>query len=300
LDAGDLRIRLIGGYGWLVSRFDDDGSRNRLDEGSGSARVVNLGLALEFGVIDWMTAGIGWIPGYNIWSRLDYQDPPFFPAQPGSLATYNGPMDIQVILRFRIVGSGGLVPSDWVGVSLGPAGVLPMPFPDWDKHREKWQDAERYVLYPPDKHHWGYGGVVFVDSEPAAGVFLCLSGKFIEYIPRDEGRIYDTTTVEVDHQFEIAAELEASYTWTLPEAQQAKVGCTLAYSFSPGDRIDGDSSGGARYKVRIQPYLGLENRIAGVPAELRIIYGADLLGRNEPSLGLVGLELATTVAVPGL
>jgi hypothetical protein len=46
--------------------YNEDGEYKSFDDGA--VKAFNLGFALEYGVIDWITAAIQWAPGVTVWS----------------------------------------------------------------------------------------------------------------------------------------------------------------------------------------------------------------------------------------
>ncbi|MDR2144235.1 MAG: hypothetical protein LBP29_07690, partial [Treponema sp.] len=57
------RIYFAPSFGFANGAYDEDGKYETYDSGEGAMKLFNLGFALEYGVINWVTAAVQWAPG---------------------------------------------------------------------------------------------------------------------------------------------------------------------------------------------------------------------------------------------
>lgn len=77
LPGGVGRFYLAPVYGWDSGAFDDKNERIEIDDNDGSLEALfNLGMALEYGITDQISAGLQWAPGYNFIGELNFDDNP--------------------------------------------------------------------------------------------------------------------------------------------------------------------------------------------------------------------------------
>ncbi|MFH2114939.1 MAG: hypothetical protein ABIJ86_10585, partial [Spirochaetota bacterium] len=71
LPAGVGRFYVANTYAFVDGEYDADGELVEYSAGDGAIKLYNLGLALEYGVNDWISAAAQWAPGANLWSERD-------------------------------------------------------------------------------------------------------------------------------------------------------------------------------------------------------------------------------------
>ena len=77
LPGGVGRFYLAPVYGWDSGAFDDKSERIEIEDNDGSLETLfNLGMALEYGITDQISAGLQWAPGYNFIGEINFDDNP--------------------------------------------------------------------------------------------------------------------------------------------------------------------------------------------------------------------------------
>ena len=67
LPAGSGRVSVTPSYSFITGEYDDLRNFERFDDTS--MRLFSLGLALDYGLLNWLTASVQWIPGVAISSE---------------------------------------------------------------------------------------------------------------------------------------------------------------------------------------------------------------------------------------
>ena len=120
---------------WKGTSYDKYGS------GEGAMKAFNLGLAAEFGILDWITLAARWAPGWNVVSTVDKKGDlakmaalsPFgVTVPPDSDYNVNGVADLQLGVKFLVVGNNAPVESSTMRFSVAPGFMIPLPGADLD------------------------------------------------------------------------------------------------------------------------------------------------------------------------
>ena len=118
-----IRTYLVGVYANVPSAYDNDGKKQSLDD---KISVFNLGAAVEYGVNDWVTGAVQWVPGYNISSKIDNQDK----------ATLADTADLFVGAKLQIVGPKAPVQNESIRFAIDPGIKIEVLVPDFLGNRE--------------------------------------------------------------------------------------------------------------------------------------------------------------------
>jgi hypothetical protein len=117
LPKGVLRVYLTGAYAFFNQAFDVDGLKAD-PAGYDALSAINLGGAIEFGVLDWISAAVQWAPGWTVWSAtdnganvmgLDYAN-----------LTANGPYNVFAGAKVQIIGPDAPVRTRTTGPTSSP------------------------------------------------------------------------------------------------------------------------------------------------------------------------------------
>ncbi|MCL2044722.1 MAG: hypothetical protein FWG89_11355 [Treponema sp.] len=160
--------------------FDADGKYQSYD--NGAVKVFNLGFALEFGLNDWITAALQWVPGFTPWSNVEA-------AVPAAIAAFrsdnsyntNGVADLFAGAKIQIAGENAPLKNSAVRFALAPGLIIPMPGPEFDKEFEKVYKGEAITFSNMDNHVFGAGGRVYLDFVINENFFINLYNETIFY-----------------------------------------------------------------------------------------------------------------------
>ncbi|MDX9957272.1 MAG: hypothetical protein RBT68_02415, partial [Spirochaetia bacterium] len=117
LPAGVGRFYVANTYAFANGGYDVDGDFDEYADGAGAFKVYNLGLALEYGVTDWISAAVQWAPGVNLWNDRDA----LLVVGPVSAETnLDGMADIFAGAKIQIVGENAPVQNTMVRFAVAP------------------------------------------------------------------------------------------------------------------------------------------------------------------------------------
>jgi hypothetical protein len=127
-----------------------DGSR-------GGLKAISFGLGVEYGINDWFSASLTWMPGVNAWSAIDG----------GNYGLFG---DLSAALQAQIIGPYAVVPKENMRLAVAVETVVPLPSTSGSPSVIPITNAE------PDSHLWGTGVQVFYDY--VFNTYFFLSGYF--------------------------------------------------------------------------------------------------------------------------
>ena len=125
LPKGVLRTYFTGAYAFASQEWDDTGEKIELSlSGFDSLSAINLGGAIEFGVIDWISAAVQWAPGWNVWSATKNGTPPYDKLQ------VNGPYNVFAGAKIQIIGPKAPVANEKIRLAAAAGVKIPVKAPD--------------------------------------------------------------------------------------------------------------------------------------------------------------------------
>ena len=254
----------------------------------GHVSVFNLGMALEFGIIDWITAAVQWAPGWTFNSNVT-------PVSGLPFTDTNGVADLLVGAKIQIIGENAPVKTKAVRFALTPGVSIPLPGPDYEKEGEKFYQTSLYfqsmgmlgsieqsTAANMDRHVLGVGGRVYFDWVINDKFFLNLYNEtFIYPVKKDlmnagvklgalkamawslippgmeavAGPVIDAIEGNVDYKYKLTFELEPVFTTPLAEGTSLTVGLPITYVFNPAHEVT--VSGLAPIVPFIPPAMGI-------------------------------------------
>ncbi|MCL2129305.1 MAG: hypothetical protein FWH35_03015 [Treponema sp.] len=189
------RFYLAPTFSFAPGAYDADGKYQKYDDGS--VKLFNLGFALEYGIINWITAAVQWAPGVTVWSDVSSAAPasvdsllplvnkdfaPLATSKPldGDL-TANGVADLFVGFKFQIVGSAAPVKTEMFRFAIAPGIKIPLPGPDFDDEVENALAGDKAKFSKMDNHSLGVGGRVYFDYNINEKFFINLYNETLFY-----------------------------------------------------------------------------------------------------------------------
>lgn len=234
-----LRTYVVPTYAFTTGDYDDTGKYTAYKSEEGAIKAFNLGAAVEYGVIDWITAAVQWAPGYTFWSDID------LPA-PGDLMKINGAFGLFTGAKVQLIGEKALIPNTMFRFALAPGVKIPMPMPNWKKQGENAVAGKEYILpdlyIPLNKPVFAVGGRGYFDFIIGKMFYINLYGEFMKYFDRTisivefaqqlgyPGSKYDVTT---KFNYEYLIEIEPHFETMLSDGLQLEIGAPVRYSASP-------------------------------------------------------------------
>ncbi|MDR0402200.1 MAG: hypothetical protein LBH35_01270, partial [Treponema sp.] len=171
------RLWIAPTFAFAPGAYDTDGDYNTYGSGDGELKMFNLGFALEYGIIDWITAAIQWAPGVTVWSEVDNAQLKTF----GSSVNVNGVADLFVGAKIQIAGEKAPLKTDRVRLALGPGVKIPLPGQDFADQVVNAGTGDAVTAANVDKHVFGLGARVYFDYIFNEHFFINLYNETIFY-----------------------------------------------------------------------------------------------------------------------
>ncbi len=262
LPAGILRTTVVPAFIVSNNQFGTDFEMDR--SSATETKFFNLGIALEYGVTDWITAAVQWAPGWTAWSSVDPDvgNPLFDDADVD--AVLHRFFDMFAGAKVQIIGENAPVRRSDMRFAFAPGLKFPLGYPDWDGQYDgavSSQDVELddpYVFATPqrgpDTNAFGVGARVyydyifnenwFINFFSEAGVYLRdarapnLPYHLIAELLNDLDEDYDTD--EFGYGWDIQFEIEPHFETMLGEGLLFGASLPINIDYLPEITLGGD------------------------------------------------------------
>jgi hypothetical protein len=293
LPADVFRLRLIPAYEWIPGSYDNSGSYTGYSTTTtpdGTISVPNMGFALEYGINDWITAGLQWAPGITFDSN--------FPMVAGPKANVDGLSALFAGLMVQIVGPKAPVVSNVIRFAVAPGVKIPFGGADFATQYANSLSNSAYTVENPDLQTLGIGGRAWLDYVVNSNFFLDLYTQFIDY-PGTVG-LKDSSYLgyawygglggfnpQVNYGYTLRFELDPHYNVDIANGINLAINCAFRYDgtpaqtwsqASPAPSVASPSPSSAFYSAN--PSVDFFFYKAVVPFELDLDYGQPLAGTN--------------------
>ncbi|GHV93752.1 hypothetical protein AGMMS50293_00720 [Spirochaetia bacterium] len=308
------RIYLAPSFAFANGEFNKDGEYEGYDSGEGAMKALNLGVALEYGPLDWLTAALQWAPGWNMWSDVDTS------IALSDEVNANGVMDLFVGAKIQIIGEKGLIQNTMFRFAVGPGIKIPLPGPDYEEQVKNSMNGDPVTAANVDKHSLGVGARVYFDYIINEKFFINLYSEFIGYpIKGDlkksgymgyylatqmDGAGVDSSKI-VNYGYDLTFELEPVFSTPIGGGIIFTGGLPFNYKINPGIKYDVSYPNSvvegmfASYFVdedpshlfAIKPNVSFFFTSWKLPTEFRLQYGIPVAGKNDRathSISLIG------------
>jgi hypothetical protein len=303
LPKGVLRVYLTGAYATFNQAFDVDGEKAD-PVGYDALSAINLGGAIEFGVIDWISAAVQWAPGWNVWSSTD-NGAIVFPGLDYANLTANGPYNIFAGAKVQIIGPDAPVKNERIRLAAATGVKIPVNSADPDYWADQFTAAntgEAWAGVYPDKPLWGLGARGYFDVVLNDMFYVNLYSEFIYYIgtvKRDALGVADAVAVafgapnsDVSVGYDLTVELEPHFQTTFDNGIRLSAGVPLTFSQSPELKYDGTAQADTDYYLlSISPNVSLFLTKFVLPIEFKLGYTLPLVGKNANAMNTVVFQI---------
>jgi hypothetical protein len=271
LPKGVLRTYITAAYGYGDTYYDADGKKQDTDE----IKAINLGMAIEFGATDWISPGIQWAPGYNVWSEYGTGD-----------ANVNGAYDLKVGAKFQIIGPNAPVQSSNMRFAVVPGVKIPLPGADLEKELANLYAGKEGTIADPDKHAWAIGSQASFDYIVNEKFFVNLFCEYMKYLEMTDveyiyvsGGIPYLATSDINYGYSLKLEVEPHFETPLGSG---KLSATLpvTYEMWPETTYSGTGADNAGYSLKIAPSASYFFLAGALPLELKLGYTLPVAGEN--------------------
>lgn len=264
-------------------------------------RAVVMGVALEYGINDWITGAVQWTPGFSLWSDLDITGTKTANSTaPGTAAGGDAGIgrwaDTFVGAKFQLLGPNAPIQTEDSRLAIAAGGKIGLPGPDWKDEEKNLNTDKDFIASSIDNNVNGLGARFYYDMLFSENFFLNLFGE-LSYYPW-EGDVANLTqyarlsnhntirpsalqaraggldalvpdlaalpTDEYDYGYEVVFEIDPQYEKTISDGLRVSAGLPIRFSYKPEPRI-----GGTRLS-EIEGYTGgtLINPGTGDPVDL--------------------------------
>jgi hypothetical protein len=309
-----IRFRVIPSATFQSKTFDKDGDREDI-AAYDSATVYDLSFALEYGIVDWITAALQWTPGWRFASSFD--NPENIPGQqlddagvPANFIpdnenlTSKGLNDLFVGAKFQIVGENAPVPNEQHRFAIAAGTIVPLTNYDAEAEAENYIDEEDYRPQRVDNDAWGAGFRLYYDYVVSESFFINLYNETIIYFPTDQEQfgldfdpppfevVPDIDEVEVNYGYDVTFEIEPQYQTMLSDSLRFGAGLPITYSMSPELEVDGESvEDSDSYSLYVGPNVSLFLFGGPWPIDLELGVLVPVLGKNVDASTSVVLQI---------
>ncbi|HRY73031.1 MAG TPA: hypothetical protein P5165_07395 [Spirochaetia bacterium] len=289
LPAGVLRTYITTAYAFGDQGFNPDGDKVDAME----LKALNLGTAIEYGVNDWISAGIQWAPGWNVWSETDYA------LGAGNTGLVNGIYDLFVGAKIQVVGSKAPISNDKVRFAVTPGVKIPLGGADFTKEYENILAGEDAIISDPDKHAWAVGGRASFDYVINEMFFANLFCEYIKYFEVKDALVSPTPAAledlaKADYAYGYTLKLEAEPHFETPlGGGKLGIGVPVSYSMWPATEKDGVEMAAKPegYSLSISPSASYFFMAGPLPLEVKLGYTLPLMGESTPAYNTAVFQL---------
>ena len=302
LPKGVLRTYITGAYAFASQEWDDTGEKVELSlSGFDSLSAINAGGAIEFGVIDWISAAVQWAPGWNVWSATENGTPPYDKLQ------VNGPYNIFTGAKVQIIGPKAPVANEKIRLAAAAGVKIPVKAPDATYWSEQFAaglggGGDDWVSSYNDKPLWGIGARGYFDYVLNKMFYFNLYSEFIYYpgtANRNEISVADWFAVflgapnsEVSVGYDLTLEAEPHFQMMFGDSVQFGAALPVTFSMSPELKYDDVAQADTdSYLLSVSPNVSLFLMGIRPPIEFKVGYTLPLVGKNANATNMLVIQL---------
>jgi hypothetical protein len=333
MPKGTGRVYVAPTFFFVPGTYDGLGSYNAYEDGKGRVTGGNLGFAVEYGILDWCTIAFRWAPGWNFASTVDLDN-----SVTASGITYtdrneynvNGVADIDLGVRFLIVGEKAPVKSEIIRVSFAPGVKIPLPGPDFESQyasytsniKEYFNKAAAsvytgqtpedpasgiYTVGSLDRHAFGIGGRFNADYIFSENLYIGFFTEFTRYLTTIPAKKYgfeyggSLDGSSVDFSSKLTFEMEPVYTRFFG-SNMLTVGLPFTVNMAPPvvAKYEGRTMEilGDQMLFSMMPRIGYLFFAGPMPMEVELDYTLPIYGKNYAAQHALTLLLKVYFGLP--
>ena len=251
------RLYLAPTFSMGTGEYDKDGEFTSFDD---SIKVFNMGFALEYGIINWITAAVQWVPGWTIWSDISGAS-----SAKGLLNGFgsksdvhtNGVADLFAGLKIQVVGEKAPVKTKMFRFAMAPGAIIPLPGPDFEDEVANVMTSDKAALSRMDNHVLAAGIRSYFDWIINEHFFINLYNEVVFYPKKQDlnkdGPALQATKLkmagnpalsafaaqimkiegDVNYKYRLTFELEPVFTYPIIDGLSFTVGLPINYRYIP-------------------------------------------------------------------
>jgi hypothetical protein len=327
------RLWLAPTFLFAPGDYDDSGEYDAYDDGEGSLKGLNFGFALEYGVIDWITAAVQWAPGWTAWSDVDMD---LADLSSTSKVNANGLADLFVGAKIQIVGEKAPIQSSNIRLAFGPGVKIPLPGQDFKEQFENAQKNDDVTGANNDYHVLGAGARVYFDYVLNENFFINLYNETLFYPLKSDiensslndyatfygakGQLATTYLnpaimngeAEVGYGYDLTFELEPIFSADIAEGVTFSAGLPVNYKFTPARTFSVTKAAGFESAIEdalekeahdaktlsLKPNFGFFFTKFIAPTEVNFTYQVPVWGENVAARHSATLKVKIYFQIP--
>ena len=305
MPARVIRTYLVGNLASVSKVYDSDGKKQDADH---EFSVFNLGMAVEYGINDWFTGALQWVPGYNLTSSVDGL----------KKATLADTADLFIGAKIQIVGPKAPVKNETIRFAIAPGFKVPLAYPDWKEEYANMNAGDTFLASPADRHTLAIGARGYFDYIINEMFFLNLYSQFL-YYPGDidlkdaglteygtwktlNGYV-STYNPTLNYGYDLTLEFEPHFSTMISDGLELSAGLPVSYNMTPEVSMGGNSTlpsalqssaytpEKATSYLTVGPNASLFFQKTFLPIELKVGYTIPLAGESTNATNVLLLEL---------
>ena len=297
---GSLMITTAVTVGWSPGIYDVNGAFQQYNSGDGNWTFLNLSLALELGLSDWISAGVVWAPGANLWSQTDLKVAPIFDF---TKANVNVPYDPLVGFKLQLIGPKAPYASDKVRLAVAPGVKIPLPAPDMYSESNKYIDGKEFLISDPELRAFGVGAALYADLILNESAFLNFYFQHMQFAPVKKNAEFNPVApvnvkISYDYLYLDTVEIEPHYRMPLGSAMKLGASLPLRARLQADYSKDGAIQTGSGYfLMNLEPKLVLLLTGTPIPLEFKLGYEFSVMGLNRGAQRMLTLLMRPLLKV---
>jgi hypothetical protein len=296
------RFYLAPSFSFANQKFDEDGEREDTTDGKGAIKMFNLGFALEYGIIDWITGAIQWAPGWNAWSDVDVAMGP--KELDANLKDFG---DIFLGAKIQVIGPSAPVQSETLRLAFGPGVKIPLPGPDFEEESKKMtadysaitgggDPSETITVAAIDRHVFGFGLRSYFDYIINSHFSLNLYNEIIFYPVKAKANGATVgpypTDKNVSYGYDLTFEFEPHFDTVFGNAILFHAGLPVNFKLTPDIKVDGDAQDDTgTQSLGLKPNLSFFFTQWPLPMQFQLGYTLPLYGVNTNAVNTIVLQI---------
>ena len=277
LPQGVLRTTLVPSLTTFDETFDADGER----QDTNAVSVNTLSIALEYGINDWITAGVQWAPGYILSGEVDGND----------RVDLTGANDLFVGAKFQTLGAQGYSRSDTLRFAVTPGIKVPISQYDGEEQLENFMGGDDFKPGRTDRGAWGLGARFSFDYLITPDFYINFYNQSSFFLETDQDYTVTTSDVTVQYGSEAIFEVEPNYSMSAGNGVQLSFGLPVSYTMTGETEVDGNGQDDESYSLALEPSMSVFFTQWALPTQFQLGYSTTLAGENANATNTLSLQI---------
>jgi hypothetical protein len=181
LPKGVFRLRAVPSYSTAAQAYDGSGA---LQATNPNGSVMAMSGAFELGLVDPLTLGVQWAPGYFVSSTLT--NPTGLAAMGTGKLINTGMADLQIGAKLEVLGSQGLIQNENARFAVTVGGIVPLDSYDAQAEWNNYTGSKDFRAASTSSFQsYGFGAKADADYKINKMFFVNLHGEAKYYLAND-------------------------------------------------------------------------------------------------------------------